>query len=106
MPLGKSVYKFVAISEEGVASEITMRTYKLTLHTEITVDMAISNVIQALIHADVLLDDQGNMRGMSGRNVYRNSFYETPHLQISTSTIFPVSSYVTLQAAPLWILTP
>ncbi len=71
MPLGKSVYKFVAISEEGVASEITMRTYKLTLHTEITVDMAISNVIQALIHADVLLDDQGNMRGMSGRNVYK-----------------------------------
>ena len=49
MPLGKSVYKFVAISEEGVASEITMRTYKLTLHTEITVDMAESfyNIVNA-----------------------------------------------------------
>ena len=71
MPLGKSVYKFIAISEEGVASDITIRTYKLTLNTEITVDMAISNVIHALIRADVLLDEEGNMRGMSGRNVYK-----------------------------------
>ncbi len=71
MPLGKSVYKFIAVSEEGVASDITVRTYKLTLNTEITVDMAISNVISALIKADVLLDETGNMRGMSGHNVYK-----------------------------------
>ncbi len=71
MPLGKSVYKFIAISEEGVASDVTVRTYKLTLNTEITVDMAISNVIYALIKADVLLDEAGNMRGMSGHNVYK-----------------------------------
>lgn len=71
MPLGKSVYKFIAISEEGVDSDITVRTYKLTLNTDISVDMAISNVIHALIRADVLLNEEGNMRGMSGRNVYK-----------------------------------
>lgn len=71
MPLGKSVYKFITVSPEGVASDITIRTYKLTLNTEITVDMAISNVVQALIGTDVLLDDQGNLRGMSGHNVYK-----------------------------------
>ena len=71
MPLGESVYKFVAISEEGVASDVTVRTYRLSLNTEITVDVAISNVIYALINADVLLDEEGNMRGMSGHNVYK-----------------------------------
>jgi len=71
MPLGKSVYKFIAISEEGVASDIIVRNYQLRLNTDITVDMAISNVVQALIRADVLLDAEGNMRGMSGHNVYK-----------------------------------
>lgn len=71
MPLGKSVYKFIAVSPEGVVSDIIIRTYKLTLQTEITTDMAVSNVIQALIHADVLLDAEGKLRGMSGHNVYK-----------------------------------
>ncbi len=71
MPLGKSVYKFMAVSPEGVASDITIRTYKLTLNTEITTDMAILNVVHALMRADVLLDEQGNLRGMSGHNIYK-----------------------------------
>lgn len=71
MPLGKSVYKFIAISEEGAGSDVTMRNYQLTLNTDVTADMAIANVIQALIRADVLLDTDGSMRGMSGHNVYK-----------------------------------
>lgn len=71
MPLGKSVYKFIAVSPEGVVSDETMRTYKLTIQTEITVDMAVSNVIYALMKADVLLDENGKLRGMSGHNVYK-----------------------------------
>lgn len=71
MPLGKSVYKFIAVSPEGVASDITIRTYKLTLNTDITVDIAISNVIHALMREDVLLDEQGSLRGMSGHNIYK-----------------------------------
>lgn len=70
MPLGKSVYKFIALSPEGVTSDITMRTYKLTLDTDISADMAVMNVVQALMRADVLLDEQGSLRGMSGHNVY------------------------------------
>lgn len=71
MPLGKSVYKFIAVSPEGVASDITIRTYKLTLNTEISTDMAVAKVIDALIKEDVLLDTQGSLRGMSGHNVYK-----------------------------------
>lgn len=71
MPLGQSVYKFIAVSPEGAISDTTVRTYNLILHTEITVDMAVANVIQALMKADVLLDTDGRMRGMSGRNVYK-----------------------------------
>lgn len=71
MPLGSSIYKFITVSPEGVTSDITIRTYKLTLDTEITIDMAISNVIQALIGADILLDENGSLRGMSGHNVYK-----------------------------------
>ena len=71
MPLGRSVYKFMAVSPEGAVSEITERTYNLELHTDITVDMAVANVIQALMKADVLLDENGKLRGMSGRNVYK-----------------------------------
>lgn len=71
MPLGKSVFKFIAVSPEGVTSDIIIRTYHLDLNTEITVDMAISNVKQALIGADVLLDEEGRLRGMGGHNVYK-----------------------------------
>lgn len=71
MPLGKSVYKFIAVSPEGVVSDIIIRTYKLVLNTEITVDMAVSNVIYALMEADVLLDTNGKLRGMNGHNVYK-----------------------------------
>ena len=71
MPLGDSVYQFIAVSPEGAVSEMTVCEYHLELHTDVTVDMAISNVIHALMRADVLLDENGKMRGMSGRNVYK-----------------------------------
>ena len=71
MPLGTSVYKFVAISSEGISSNVTTRTYTLMLQTQITTEEAIANVKQALIEADILLDENGNMRGMGGHNVYK-----------------------------------
>ncbi len=71
MPLGQSVYKFIAVSPEGAVSEATVRNYQLALHTDVTTDMAVSSVIQALMRADVLLDENGKLRGMSGRNVYK-----------------------------------
>ena len=73
MPLGKSVYKFIAVSMEGVSSDIIIRTYKLTLDTELTPEEAAQNVIHALMKEDVLLDEVGNLRAMSGHNVYKFS---------------------------------
>lgn len=71
MPLGQSVYKFMAVSPEGAASDIVECAYNLVLHTDVTADMAVANVIRALMRADVLLDEDGKLRGMSGRNVYK-----------------------------------
>lgn len=70
MPLGKSVYKFIAVSSEGVSSDITIRTYKLTLDTELSPEEAAMHVIYGLMEEDVLLDEQGSLRAVSGHNVY------------------------------------
>ena len=70
MPLGNLCISLLQ-SARRVVSDIIIRTYKLVLNTEITVDMAVSNVIYALMEADVLLDTNGKLRGMNGHNVYK-----------------------------------
>ena len=71
MPLGRSNYKFIIISEEGVSSEITSRSYDFNMNTDVTVNMAIANVINALIQRQVLTDTQGHVVGESGRYLFR-----------------------------------
>lgn len=71
MPLGRSNYKFIIISDEGVSSEITSRSYEFNMNTDVTVNMAISNVINALIRRQVLTDTQGHAAGESGRYLFR-----------------------------------
>ena len=45
MPLGRSNYKFIVISDDGVQSEIVSRSYNFSMNTSVTVDRAVSNVI-------------------------------------------------------------
>ena len=71
MPLGTSIFKFAAISPEGISSPVITRTYTLSLETQITIETAIANVKQALIDANILLSQDGNMWGMNGHNVYK-----------------------------------
>ncbi len=81
MPLGKSNFMFVAVSEDEVLSEVASRSFDLTLETEITVDRAIDNVIKALFDQRVLSDMLGNSLGMQGKYVFQyDTIVEIPDL--------------------------
>lgn len=71
MPLGRSNFKFVTISEEGVSSEIVSRSFDFALETDVTVSKAIGNVIQALYERKVLSDLQGHSHEIKGKYVFK-----------------------------------
>lgn len=78
MPLGRTNYKFIAISEEGVSSEVTSRSYDFELETEVTVNKAVHNVMQALLDRKILYDMQGHSIETEGKYVFvpRNTIVE------------------------------
>lgn len=81
MPLGRSNFKFVTISEEGVSSEIVSRSFDFTLETEVTVSKAVSNVTQALFDRKVLSDLQGHSHEIVGKYVFKyNTIVEIPDM--------------------------
>lgn len=73
MPLGKTLFKFVNISEEGVSSDVTMRTYTLTLEGAISTVQAVSNLIQRLVETGYLEDASGHNKRLSGTLSYQFS---------------------------------
>ena len=73
MPLGKTLFKFVNISEEGVSSEITTRTYTLTLKGAIPTSQAVSNLVVRLVETGYLEDAEGHNIRQSGTLSYRFS---------------------------------
>jgi hypothetical protein len=73
MPLGKTMFKFVNISKDGIASEVTMRTYNLTLKGAISTSQAVSNLVEHLVESGYLDDSEGHNSRMSGTLSYRFS---------------------------------
>lgn len=81
MPLGKSNFKFVVISPEGVSSEVVSRSFDFSLETDVDVDKAINNVMLALLNRQVLTDMQGHSHGIVGKYVFRyDTVVEIPGL--------------------------
>lgn len=79
LPLGRSQFKFVVISEEGIAGEVMLRNYELSLKTDISAEAAVYHVIQALVDQHVLQDITGKAPGVSGNYVYKfDSLIEIP----------------------------
>lgn len=72
MPLGNSVFKFVAYSAEGVAGEIVTRTYNLKLNTPYSVTDALSVLSMELVEQGHIIDLYGRKEGIQGR--YINKF--------------------------------
>ena len=71
MPLGRSNFKFIVISDDGVQSEIVSRSYHFSMNTSVTVEKAISGVVSALIKRNVLIDAKGHAPGVSGRYIFK-----------------------------------
>ncbi|MCM1124083.1 MAG: chitobiase/beta-hexosaminidase C-terminal domain-containing protein [Eubacterium sp.] len=73
MPLGKTLFKFVNISEEGVPSEVTTRTYTLTLRDAIPTAQAVNNLVARLVETGYLDDAAGHNKRQSGTLSYQFS---------------------------------
>ncbi len=71
MPLGRSNFKFVIISEDGISSETVSRSYELALKTDITIEKACQAVIDALIRRGVVKDTQGNAVVEEGKFIFQ-----------------------------------
>lgn len=81
MPLGRSNFKFVIISDEGVSSEVVSRSFDFTLKTDVTVGKAIDNVVRALYARKVLTDLQGHSTEIKGKYVFQyDTIVEIPNL--------------------------
>lgn len=89
MPLGTTSFKFVNISEDGVSSDVTMRTYTLTLYGTLSTDEAVAKLVERLVETGYLLDTGGRTAMQSGAYSYQFSSV----LQIGEDVYFTVNEY-------------
>lgn len=73
MPLGKTLFKFVNISDEGIASEVTTRTFTLRLQGAILPAMAVTGLVNRLVETGYLEDISGKNPRQSGNLSYQFS---------------------------------
>ena len=73
MPLGKTLFKFVNISSEGIASEVTTRTFTLRLRGAIPTETAVANLVNRLVEIGYLTDTAGRNPRQSGVLSYQFS---------------------------------
>ena len=89
MPLGSTHFKFVNISKEGVSSEVTMRTYKLTLENTISTDEAVSRLIDGLVESGYLQDASGKVEKLDISYHYEFSSV----ISINDESYFTINEY-------------
>ena len=70
MKEGVTNYRFVAISEEDVHSEVVARSYQLNVVTEWPAEESISRLKYRLIIKSIILDESGSIEGRNGKNIY------------------------------------
>ena len=81
MPLGRTNFRFVVISEEGVQSEVVSRSYDLELQTQVSVGKATENIKRALLEQHILTDMLGNSPEIEGKYGYKyESLVEIPNM--------------------------
>lgn len=73
MPLGTTLFKFVNVSEEGISSDVTLRTYTLRLRGAITTGQAVTNLVTRLVETEYLLDAAGHNKRQTGTLSYQFS---------------------------------
>lgn len=71
MPLGKSTFRFVGYNEDGVAGDVTERTYNLVLDTELTTDTACYDIVKKMIETGKITDTIGTSTELNGWYKYQ-----------------------------------
>lgn len=61
VPMGKSVYKFVAIDKKGEISEIVTRDFNIVLDTEMTTEDAEALLVEYFINQGYVSDERGHI---------------------------------------------
>ncbi len=89
MPLGKTLFKFVNISEEGIASEVTTRTFTLRLRGAIAPDTAVTNLVNRLVETGYLEDATGKNPRQSGVLSYQFSSV----LKVGVEDYYTINEY-------------
>ena len=70
MKEGVTNYRFVAISEDGVYSEVIARSYQLTVETTLTAEESLHRLKYRLVEKQIIQDMNGSLANMSGKNIY------------------------------------
>lgn len=85
MKEGVTNYRFVALSTDGVYSEVTARSYQLMVATNYTAVESVYRLRHRLVEKQLLLDVEGNLENLPGKNIY---IYNS--IQIVENKIFHV----------------
>lgn len=72
MPMkeGTTNYRFITLSADGVYSEVTARSYQLVVETNYTAVESVYRLVHRLVEREFILDVEGNLANMSGKNIY------------------------------------
>lgn len=89
MPLGESIFKFIAVSPEGICSEIMEREYNLTVNAQISADQAGEIVKAAMISTGLIVDESGKKIGAKKYLTYASQVIN----KIGASSYYVVYEY-------------
>jgi len=70
MKEGVTNYRFIAVSSDGVYSEVTARSYQLVVETNYTAAESVSRLQHRLLEKERILDLEGNLPNVPGKNIY------------------------------------
>ena len=70
MKEGVTNYRFIALSEDGVYSEVMARSYQLMVATNYTAAESVYRLRHRLVEKQLLLDVEGNLEHLPGKNIY------------------------------------
>ena len=70
MKEGVTNYRFIALSSEGVYSEVVARSYQLTVETTLTAVESVYHLKHRLLQKELILDLEGNLPNRTGKHIY------------------------------------
>ncbi len=70
MKEGVTNYRFIALSSEGVYSDVVARSYQLTVETTLTAVESVYHLKHRLLQKELILDLEGNLPNRTGKHIY------------------------------------